>query len=60
VKDLLTNPVVLRAILAFVLALAMLVLGIMFIRRLRGSIVDEAPGRRATGKESGFALEAYH
>jgi signal transduction histidine kinase len=60
VKDLLTNPLVLRAILTFVLALAMLVLGIMFIRRLRHSIVEEATPRRATGDESGFALEAYH
>ncbi len=59
-KDLLTNPVVLRAILTFILAMAMLVLGVMFIRRIRRSMVEEPAPRRSTGDESGFALEAYH
>jgi signal transduction histidine kinase len=58
VKELLTNPVVLRAILTFILAMAMLVLGVMFIRRMRGSIVKEASGRRIAGDESAFAIEA--
>ena len=57
-KDLLTNPVVLRAILTFVLAMAMLVLGVMFIRRMRRSIVKEPSGRHL-GDESAFAIEAY-
>lgn len=59
-KDLLTNPVVVRAILTFILAMAMLVLGVMFIRRMRRSIVEESTARRTTGDDSGFALEAYH
>ncbi len=59
-RELLTNPLVIRAILTFILALAMLVLGVFLIRRLRHSIVEEAPGRPAGGDQSGFALEAYH
>lgn len=58
-KDLLTNPVVLRAILTFILAMAMLVLGVTFIRRLRRSVLKEASGRHIAGDESAFALEAY-
>jgi signal transduction histidine kinase len=61
VRELLTNPLVLRAILTFVLAMAMLVLGVALMRRMRRSIVEETqPGRRTTGDPSGFALEAYH
>ena len=59
-KDLLTNPVVLRAILTFILAMAMLVLGVMFIRRMGRTIIEEPTPRRASGEDSGFALEAYH
>ena len=60
-KELITNPVVMRAILTFVLALAMLVLGVALIRRLRRSIdEDKQPAKRASGDQSGFALEAYH
>ena len=58
-NDLLTNPVVLRAILTFILAMAMLILGVMFIRRMRRSIVRETAGRHVAGDESAFALEAY-
>jgi signal transduction histidine kinase len=59
VKDLLANPVVLRAILTFILAMAMLVLGVMFIRRMRRSIAGESSGRHVAGDESAFAIEAY-
>jgi len=60
-KDLLTNPVVIRALLTFVLALAMLFFGVAIIRRMRTSISDEGQSpKRATGDQSGFALEAYH
>ena len=59
-KELLTNPVVLRAILTFVMAVAILVLGVMFMRRMRRTMVEEPADRRATGEQSGFALEAYH
>jgi two-component system sensor histidine kinase PilS (NtrC family) len=60
-RELLTNPVVLRAILTFVLALAMLFLGVALIRRMRQSLTnDNQPAKRATGEQSGFALEAYH
>jgi signal transduction histidine kinase len=60
-RELLTNPVVLRAILTFVLALALLVFGVALIRRMRQSITDDnQPAKRATGEQSGFALEAYH
>ncbi len=58
-KELLTNPVVLRAILTFILAMAMLVLGVMFIRRMRRSIVKEPSGRHVAGDETAFAIEAY-
>jgi signal transduction histidine kinase len=58
---LLTNPVVLRAILTFVLALAMLFFGVALIRRMRQSIGgDNQPAKRPSGDQSGFALEAYH
>ncbi|MGE5114036.1 MAG: two-component system sensor histidine kinase NtrB [Acidobacteriaceae bacterium] len=59
-KELLTNPVVLRAILTFVMAMAVLVLGVMFMRRMRHTMVEKPADRRATGEQSGFALEAYH
>ncbi len=59
-KELLTNPVVLRAILTFILAMAMLILGVMIMRRMRRSIVEEPAPRRPIADESGFALEAYH
>lgn len=59
-KELLTNPVVLRAILTFVMAMAILVLGVMFMRRMRHTMVDDSADRRTTGEQSGFALEAYH
>jgi signal transduction histidine kinase len=60
-RELLTNPVVLRAILTFVLALAMLFLGVALIRRMRQSLTnDNQSAKRATGEQSGFALEAYH
>jgi signal transduction histidine kinase len=60
-KELLTNPVVLRAILTFVLALAMLFFGVAIIRRMRQSISgDNQSAKRPTGDQSGFALEAYH
>jgi signal transduction histidine kinase len=60
-RELLTNPVVLRAILTFVLALAMLFFGVALMRRMRKSITDETqPAKRASGDQSGFAVEAYH
>lgn len=60
-RELLTNPVVLRAILTFVLALSLLVLGVMLMRRVRRSVATDAgAGRRPTGDQSAFALEAYH
>ena len=60
-RELLTNPVVLRAILTFVLALAMLFFGVALIRRMRQSISGDAqPAKRPSGDQSGFALEAYH
>ena len=60
-KELLTNPVVLRAILTFVLALALLFFGVALMRRMRKSIADDIqPAKRASGDQSGFALEAYH
>jgi signal transduction histidine kinase len=60
-RELLTNPVVLRAILTFVLALALLFFGVALIRRMRQSITDDNQrAKRATGDQSGFAVEAYH
>ena len=60
-RELLTNPVVLRAILTFVLALALLFFGVALMRRMRKSITDEIQtAKRASGDQSGFALEAYN
>lgn len=59
--NLLANPLIVRTLLGFVLALALFVIGIWLIRRLRPKPSEPEVERPVASAESqGFAVEAYH
>jgi signal transduction histidine kinase len=59
--NLLANPMIVRTLLGFVLALALLVIGIWLIRKLRPKATTVEVERPVASDEAqGFAVEAYH
>ncbi len=60
-QQLLTNPIIVRALLAFVFALALLIVAVALIRRLRQSASTESEKANEGAKsESQFPIEAYY
>jgi signal transduction histidine kinase len=59
--NLLANPIVVRTLLGFVLALVLFVVGIWLIRKLRPKSAEPEVERPVASTEAqGFAVEAYH
>lgn len=58
-KQLLQNPVVLKAVLTFLLIAMFAILGVILMKIARKRIAEESPTQRVSGENAGFSLAAY-
>src|SRR6266496_1664196 len=59
--NLLANPLVVRTLLGFILALALLIVGVWLIRKSRPKPAEPEVERPVASSDAqGFAVEAYH